>query len=160
MAAGKAKVRFNIVDFLVVVAILAAILALILRGPILKRIGRVVYNDEAVLSVRIAGLTVEQAEGIRQGDLLYLSGDELGKIASCSSSESHVVVFEEDGNGGGRFVRADDPGHFDVVCSINIKGAANSDGFYIFGSMYVGVGQTLLITSDTYSYEVTVVSIT
>lgn len=160
MATNKTKVRFNIIDFLVIVAILAAILALVLRGPILTRIGRVVYSDDAALSLRIGGLTKAQADGISEGDVLSLLGEELGKIASCSVSESKTVLYVEDGNGGGQFIGVNDPEHFDVIFTVNVKGAANSDGFYIFGSQYVGVGQTMVLTSDTYSYEVTVVSIT
>mgnify|MGYP003571316825 CR=1 FL=1 len=158
-AKSTVKVRFNIVDFLVVIAILAAIAALVFRGTILKFIGSVIYTEDAVLSVRIERTTPEQASGINEGDILYLGDDELGEISSCSVTDSRIILFSEDENENGAFIRVNDGGHCDVICNINVKGAFNSDGFYLFGDRYVGVGQTLTVASGTYTCEVTVVSI-
>ena len=155
----KPKVRFNIVDFLIVVAVIAAILTLIFRGTLTELIGNVIYTQDAVLSVRVDGLSEEQAEQISEGDILWLGDEKLGSVISKSSENSHRMILDASG-AGSEFQSVRDPEHFDLTFSVSVKGVYSDDGFHLFGRSFVGVGEKLKVISDKYGYEVTIISIT
>lgn len=153
----KAKVRFNIVDFLIIVAVLAAILTVVFRGTLTELIGTVVYTNDAVIAIRIDGLGEEQLDLIKDGDVLNIDGEKFGSIISKSSENSTVIKLSESG-AGNEFQRVRDPERYDVTCAINAKGTYNNDGFYLSGKRFMGVGEKITVVSDKYSFEATVIS--
>ena len=153
----KRKVRFNFVDFLIIIAVLAALFSIMFRNTLLKMIGNVVYTQDAVITVRFEGLTNEQADAVSEGDVLRLSGEKLGEISSVTRIASTETILA--GGEDRAFIRVSDERHSDLVCTVNVRGVYNDDGFYLFGEQYLGVGKELSVSSEIYKYTVLVVSI-
>ena len=155
----KPRVRFNIIDFLIVIAVIAAILTVVFRGTLTELIGNVIYTQDAVLTLRADGLTEEQIGQISEGDVLYLGDEKLGNIISKSYENSRGLILDSSG-AGSVFLSVRDPEHFDITISVNVKGVYSDDGFHLFGKNFVGVGEKLGVISEKYGYEVTIISIT
>ena len=153
----KRKVRFNFVDFLIIIAVLAALFSIMFRSTLLKLIGNVVYTQDAVITVRFEGMTEEQADAVSEGDVLYLSDERLGEISSVTKTPSTQTLLA--GGEDRAFIRVSDESHYDLVCTLTVRGVYNDDGFYLFGEQYLGVGKEISVSSEIYTYTVVVVSI-
>lgn len=153
----KRNVRFNIIDFLILLAVLAALFSILFRSTLLKLIGNVVYTQDADIIVRMTGLTPEQADAVNEGDILFCFGERLGEINSVEKLPSTVMALS--GGDNRTFVRVSDERSYDLVVSVTVRGVYNDDGFYLFGEKYLGVGKTLDISSGIYAYSSVVVSI-
>lgn len=154
----KRKVGFNFVDFLIIIAVIAALFSIMFRSTLLKLIGNAVYTQDTTITVRISGLTVEQADAVSVGDVLYLSDEKFGKISDVTKTASTQMALS--GGEDRKFIGVSDERHYDLVCKVEeVRGVYNDDGFYLFGEQHLGVGKEISLSSEIYRYNVIVVSI-
>ena len=54
------------------------------------------------------------------------------------------------------FVTATDSGAFTVVCRVSVSGQMRSDGFYLNGKEFIGVGKMLNVSTETATFSMTI----
>ena len=146
----KNDVRFNIIDFLIIIAVLASVSVLIFRSTISDFVGNVVYNDDAAVTFTVREVSLDQAQMLKKGDKLYTGSMELGEVVSVTYTNSMINVDVESGEGV-VYQRVADPEKYDVTVTVSSVGAFFEDGYHLAGEMYLGVGKNLTVYSDNYS---------
>ena len=149
--------RFNVFDFLIILAIIICVGALIARaafvGGFKKEFtrARVVFEVSGVSSVTADALAISYQS-------IYLQSDDTWVGTIISASQSPQKVFERDVNG--TLQSASHPEKKTVRIEAFIRGMWTEDGFLIVGEDIASVGSTFDIYTPYASCTVTVVGIT
>ena len=154
----KARARFNIIDFLIIIAVLASLFVLIFRRTIVDFIGNVINTQEAVVTVRVQGVERDKVDMLKTEDVLYWNGELFGSVTEINILENKQVVLNESGVSP-IFVETTDPELCDIECRVSVKGAFYDDGFRLAGSYFLGVGKTVELYTDGFYCSAIITSI-
>ncbi|MBQ8382083.1 MAG: DUF4330 family protein [Clostridia bacterium] len=161
MAVQK-KVRFNIVDFLLIVLVILSVVALFLRPTVLKKVEQLTATDTAVVSFYADGLTEEECNILAAGDVLSAGNGADGELLSFSVQPYQTLhLIESDVQSESSFFKeVTEPGLYTVKGQARLTGARKDDGFYVDGNLQIGVGSILQVQSDSYilTLEITGIS--
>lgn len=155
----KKKIRFNLVDFFIIISVLLAVLMIVFRGTVADFVGNVVYTDEATVSFTVKGVSKGDLEMIKKDDTVYYDEKTLGKVLSVEYVNSTVNVID-DSSGTPVYKQAVDYESYDLKITVSTVGAFFEDGFYFDGQIYLGVGKNLELYTDNYSCFAIITAIT
>ena len=148
------KIKFNILDFCIV---LFAIL-IILSAFFWKDIRSKFTFDEknAEYSFVVTGLTKEAAEAVSAGNNLYFSEDGTfaGKIESVSAEREIRSVSLIDGD---KVEYESD--FYTLRCKVDVKGKEMENGFYIDDRFFTVPGKKFSLETDSVKLYVEITSI-
>lgn len=173
------KIRFNVIDVIVIFLIIACVVGLIFRSNIREKLGETLSNETAYITLIAENVPYEYIDAFVQGSNAYAEGNNLGIIIGYSYTEQTTVVLElnekyeykavDDGNGGyintvertisPEFKTVYDKNHYTVTCQIQVSGQDKSDGFYLRGVEYIGVGKMLNISTENHAFTMTITKI-
>ncbi len=138
------RVRFNILDALVLICVLAVAILLIFVYSPLNMINTGDRETAVIYSVRIYGVPAEYAGYVDIGDAVNdRNGYDLGKVASAVEVEQHVM-FRFDPNSGG--VRAVvHPDLVDLIITISANAEVYDDGYLVDGRRIAVEGEYELL---------------
>ena len=153
--------KFNFIDFLVVLIILAAVAALIYLFSPWSKIEKLWNNDEVELTyfIEIKDVPPEYIDHIKSGDTVLdsVTKNSLGKISDVSYKASYVYEYTTDDNGKVICSQVNSPTQKDgnVPETIVIKITAAADhkkgtGYTVNGSR-VAVGELFDLRLPTYT---------
>lgn len=150
--AVRKKVRFNIIDFLLIVLILLSVAALIFRPMVLEKLGKLTANDTVVVTFYADHLTEDEYNVLAQGDKLTVENDPFGELLSFSAQPYKTLqLMESDVESEHPFFsEVTEPGLYTVKGQIRLTGVQREDGFYVAGGMQVGVGSIVEVQSNSY----------
>lgn len=150
--AGKIKVRFNIIDFLIVALVLLAVIALFLRPTVVKQIERLSAADTVTVSFVADQVTAEQLEQLNEGDVLRAEGERIGELTSFSSRPAQTIrlVSPNSDTETAYYQKATLSDLYTVTGQLKLTGSDRENGFYVGGELYVGVGTVLYLEADSY----------
>ncbi len=150
MASGK-KVRFNVIDFLLVVLILLSIVAMFLRPTVLEKIGEFTANDTVVITFYADRLTEEEYAMLTEGDQFQLNGNEFGELLVFTTEPYRTLqLIESDVESEAPFYESViEPDLYTVKGQIRVTGTKRQDGFYAGGNLPVCVGSVYTVQSDS-----------
>lgn len=173
------KIRFNIVDVIIIFLIIACVVGVVFRGTIKEKLGKTLSNETVYVTLVAENVPREYIDAFVQGSNAYCEGDDLGVIIGYSYTEQTTVVLDlnekyeykalDDGNGGyintveriisPEFKAVYDNNYYTVTCQIQVSGQDKSDGFYLRGVEYIGVGKMLNISTENHSFTMTITKI-
>lgn len=150
--ATQKRVRFNVIDFLLIVLIILAVVAMILRPTVLQKIGEMTANDTVVVSFYADRLTEDEYAMISEGDLFTVDDAEFGELLAFTTEPYQTLqLIESDVESEAPFFESVvEPGRYTVKGQIRLTGAKRQDGFYVGGNFPVGVGSVYCVQSDSY----------
>ena len=159
---NQKKVKFNVIDFLLVVLLLLAVIAMFLRPKVLEKISQLTANDTVVVSFCADRLTVDEYALLTEGDILTADGEVFGELLDFATEPYRTLqVIESDVEVEDPFFESVvEPGRYTVNGQIRLTGDLRSDGFYAGGKLPVGVGSIYQVQSDSYilTLEITGIS--
>ena len=123
MSTNENKTRFNMIDLIIVLIIIACIIGTVFRGTILDRLSFSSSADRVKVSFTAENLTYEDVSALRISDTLYLSEKSFGTLTSMSYVKQTVVVPSQDRLS---FTEALDPTHYTLTGEIEISGKMNT----------------------------------
>lgn len=160
--ATQRKVRFNIVDFLLIVLVILSVVALFLRPAVLDKISQWTATDTVVVSFYADSLTEDECNMLANGDALSASSGAEGELLSFSVQPYRTLhLIESDVQSENPFFKeVTEPGLYSVKGQARLSGSRKNDGFYLGGNLQIGVGSTIEIQSDSYilTLEITGIS--
>ncbi len=166
----RSNVRFNILDFLIVLIVLLCVFSLVARyTTVLNDIGISDQLDQYEVSFTVSELRYTTPNFFRIDDAVYLQNDdctyvgqllsrEIGSTDALTITLSSQYVQQETG-----FVSAyyADNTFVDVSGRILCQGSINTDGYFLLGgNILISEGQKLAVCTDLVNFEMTVTSIT
>ncbi len=150
--ATRKKVRFNVIDFLLIILVLLAVVAMFLRPTVLAKIGQLTANDTVVVSFCADRLTEDEYALLTEGDILTTENGVFGELLAFTTEPYRTLqVIESDVELENPFFESVvEPGRYTVTGQIRLTGDKRSDGFYAGGNMPVGVGSIYRVQSNSY----------
>lgn len=138
--------RFNLIDFIIVIVVIACIVGTVFRSVILEKVSFASSRDELKVSFCAENLTEDQCSAIRQGEDLYLGNEVFGKGLSITSrSQQNVIVPNENGDG---FEIAVDNKLFTLLGELTVRGKNTDYGFFFGSDTHIGVGKMLNLKGE------------
>jgi hypothetical protein len=169
------NIRFNVIDVIVVVLILACIVGFVFRGTLKEKIGKMLSADTAYVTLCVENVPADQVSAFVQGSDAFIDGKKIGVLIGYSYTEQQNVVLalnetfeyrtEDDGSASyvkktsPEFVNVYDPANYTVVCLVQVAGQDKVDGFYLNGVEYIGVGKMLNISTGNLLFTMTITEI-
>lgn len=137
------KNRFNIIDFFLVVTVLACVIGIAIRYNLSETL--VQSHDSATVTVMIRGLLEENADQLVVGDAYFYqtSSKPFGTLTSVKTAPAKNRYFKDDGT----VYVSEYQDRVDAICTLDIEGYHSKDGFMIDGATYVGIGSDILVRS-------------
>lgn len=147
--------RFNIIDFMLIVALLACIIGITARTNLRESI--VQSNDTATVTVMIRGLLKDSVKQLVVGDEYFdqRSGESIGYLQSFEAKPSKIHTPRLDGT----IATTESTDRADVICKVKIEGLASDTGFHVDGIRYIGSGSSFIVRSKNLETEWLVVDI-
>ena len=157
MSTNENKTRFNMIDLIIVLIIIACIIGTVFRGTILDRLSFSSSADRVKVSFTAENLTYEDVSALRVSDTLYLSEKSFGTLTSMSYVKQTVVVPSQDRLS---FTEALDPTHYTLTGEIEISGKNTDKGFFFDSDIHIGVGKVLNLESSNCAISIVITKIT
>jgi len=142
----KIRRRFNIVDLLIILAVIAIVIGVALRYNIADSIGLKSNKDTVTVSFLITDIKETSADAMVIGDKFYLQYNnlELGELMNKKTSNTVSYIENDDGV----LVKAENNTRFNVRGEIRATGKLTSDGFMLGGTQYIAAGKDISVYSQ------------
>ena len=154
-ATKKRKMRFNIIDLLLIViavAVVAALLYVFLPNSFIKSI----FADESVTiqyAIEFKGVDEAFLESIKENDIVIdsVTKAELGTVTAVDYSTQYTELKydEESGNG----VLSVVPNKHNVIVTITATAAHDADKGYTVGGLRIAVGELIAVRFPNFTGE-------
>ena len=157
MPTNENKTRFNMIDLIIVLIIIACIIGTVFRGTILDRLSFSSSADSVKVSFTAENLTYEDISVLNTNDTLYLSEKSFGTLTSMSYVKQTIVVPSQDQLS---FTEALDPTHYTLTGEIEVSGKNTDKGFFFDSDIHIGVGKVLNLESSKCAISIVITKIT
>ncbi len=160
----KKKMKFNILDVVVILIIAVLILAYCFRSNIFANTLSVSEPSEMKVSVKVEGVRIYTVDAFSVGDNIYdrETGNLLGKISEITYEPSYESV-KLDGtqteDGTAKAVLLESPGRYDLYITFDATGKISDEGSYINGNKLVAPNSSLSISTQKVITEGKIVSV-
>ena len=153
----KSGVKFNIVDFIIIILVIALIAGIIVRFNFVKRLTASGGDDVAKLTFT-ADVTTSSAGEITEGDIYFVVSNDmkLGTLTGFTVSDSFKYEEAEDGT----LVKAVDETGKNIRGEIEASGNMSDDGFLLGGTYFIAPGQSLEVVSKHGGFTMEILSLT
>ena len=140
------KRRFNSMDFLLVMVLVAAVLSLILQGNLARSIGLEDVGEPCECTLLLTSLDSESAALFRAGEPLTHpdTGEVLGTIRTVRRENAVLYTLDEQG----RVRQVSDTASFNLTVILSATGKTGEHGFLLNGAINASPGDTLPITPN------------
>ncbi|MBQ9134259.1 MAG: DUF4330 family protein [Clostridia bacterium] len=141
---SKRKLRVNILDFLIVAAVVLCIAGALLRGGV-KSTDEKLETQTAVITFKVSNVQSASQYCFRDGDKIYSQslGCDMGRIVGEITATPSVYYYEQNGE---IFKAYSEAGRVDLVGTFECVGQMSESGFLMGGTQYIAPGMT------TYAY--------
>ena len=160
MKDSKSKIRFNIFDAIICLAVISCITAVVLKVVYFDK--RNAENEQVTVDFAVYDIMDNTAACAGKGNVYLAANDEyLGEIISSQISANRIYVANESS-----LHVVDNPlGKKALTGKMKFSGISSETGFFINGNIKISVGSTLSVyilnpeTGDGAAVEITVNSI-
>jgi len=154
----KNKIRFNIIDFIIVIAIIGCIVGVALRYNVVDRIGISSLNDTVEIEFVIFNIRPTSYDAMVKGDTFYWKQNnmEIGVLKEATGSYSETFIQTEDL----KMVKHLRDDRYDVRGTFVAKGAMTESGFMLNGTQFLAPGKSLNVISKNIDVTLTITKIT
>ena len=152
------KNRFNIIDFMLIVTVVACIIGITVRYNLRETIIKQSDSDTATVTVMIRGLLKSNVDQLIVGDEFYnqRNGELMGTMTDVQIQPAKIRNLRHDGT----IAITEYVDRIDAICTIEMEGNNKDlEGFVIGGTTYIGCGSSFLVRSVNLETEWLVVDI-
>ena len=154
----KSKIKFNVIDFLILLVIVIAVFTVFFRSGLNDTIVDARTSKTIEMTVRINNVQEETFDILQIDDVLYAQFDsiELGKITAKSYRPAETYIALDDGTIQKTYI----PNRYDIFLTIEGKGNSTKEGNMLNGNLFVASGSYLAVYTNDVSFNLEVTSVT
>lgn len=145
------KIRFNAIDFIILIAIIAALFAAVYRSGLKESIVAVRSNETIVYTLKINNVQRRSFDMLEIEDAIYNQSDDrkLGKIVAkeFTDAESYIVLDS------GEIIKTTIPERVDIVLTVEATGRVSEDGCMIGGNYFIAAGKYISAYTGKVSFN-------
>lgn len=169
------KVRFNILDAVIVLLVVLCIVGICFRYSIMDSLGLGQEMAEYTVEFCVSGMDSTLPDFLGEGNALYFADagkagvlcgvSEFSNMTAISAGSPALIikphtVYVDDGNGAVVSAAYPDNKLVDAEGAFRCNGAYSDDGrFSVEGKSFITIGQTVTLYTDTVTLNVTVTDI-
>ncbi len=145
------KFRFNAIDFIILLAIVGAVFAIVYRSGLKDSLVAIRSNETIEYRVKINNIQKESFDMIEMDSPIFSQSDDkklgtiIGKI--FEPAESYIVLDS------GEIVKTNIPERIDVYLTIQAKGRISEEGCMIGGNYFVAAGKYISAYTPKVSFN-------
>ena len=149
------KSRFNFIDVIIIVLILAITAALVYLFVYKKSASSSVGEKTVVYTLKISGVNADYLSMIKENDVLLDSstGTELGTVSKVVSKPTLYIgdTVIDDGNGGKTVAHSEYDNLFDLYVTLSVTASVDERGIAYIGSNRILVGSPFYVRRDAFA---------
>lgn len=153
----KKRKRLNIIDILIIIAVIALAAGVALRYNLAEKIGVKSNRDTVIISFLVENIKPTSADAFIEGDVFYIDSNNMELGTLITTDQSSAANYNT--NSQGIVTRDFDSLQRDVRCTLEATGAITDSGFMLGGTYYIGVNKELKIHSKNIMVTVTVTGV-
>ncbi len=153
----KKRIRFNIIDLVIILAVIGCFCGIALRYNVMDKIGLNNARDKVEIEFRIIGIRPTSYDAMVKGDTFYWqqNGMRIGTLKEAVSEYSKTYVIRDDQ----QIVCYEREDRYDVVGTITAEGILSEDGFMLNGTQQIAPGKEMKVESKNIAVTLTVTKI-
>lgn len=157
---SASRVRFNIVDFVLIIAVLACLCGVYLRYNLSEEFGSKTEMGEYVLSFEINGIRYTSADAFPEGDKFFLDGKDtvLGTVLAIDSTSPAEIIYT-DPRGDYKTIYYPEDSRIDLTGRLLSEGMMTDRGYMLGGNTHITPGQGYYIESPRINVSLTITAI-
>ena len=151
------KKRFNIIDFLLIVLIIAALISVLLRNDVTSalNVGQKKTNIEYTFIVE--NIRDISCDKFAEGKEFLLQSNEKS-IGTLTSYE--VLPYEQFMElSNGEIVKSQVPNRYNLKGTVKTQVQKGNDGYYLDDNVFISAGSTFYVKFDILYFMITVISV-
>lgn len=150
----KKAFRFNIIDVIVIIALLALAAAFVFRSVLSDNLKITMKSADIQYEFKSTSLQEESGDLLQPGDAIYDDETDklVGTVQSVSTSPAELYVTLQTGE----IVKRTSPGRIDLTVVIEAEGKTDETGVYLNGSMFIAPGKELHLYTKNLDFVGTV----
>ncbi len=152
------KIKPNIIDFIIIVAVIAAIIGIVVRSGVVERVTINNNLETARVSFLISSISESSGEHFNNGDKFYSDTHKcsFGTLEQFWTMPAEIYLADEYGVLGKTTVSGD---KIDVRGTMLCTGVFTADGFFLAGSNYIAPNSPVTVKSSSIVVNLTVMDI-
>ena len=137
----KKKSRFNIIDLLIIIVIIAAVATVAVRLDLADKIVQATAEDSARVTITVFSIDQAAVGAVSEGDELVWEQEncDFGSIVHKEVANAVKYNTVEDGS----YVKTTDPERYDLTLTVDTKGIFTKEGYMLGGKSYLAAGKTV-----------------
>ncbi len=155
MEQRKRRVRFSVIDFIVILLVIACVVGIVLRYDLAERLFSDSVKKETRVTFIAEGISSEEAEAFRLNTDFY-SGDAFFGTLSSVETAPAVIYYE---NANGVLASYEDGSRFDLRGSFTVSAVSGDNGYLLNGNTFLAAGSVFTLQANSVSVEITVLSV-
>lgn len=154
------RIRFNLVDLVLIIAVLACVTGVYLRYNVSEQFGVNHELNTFTLSFEINNIRYTSADAFPEGDAFYLKSPDklLGTLLSIDSTSPTEVVYTDD-KGNYKTAYYPEDTRIDLTGRLQTTGIMTESGFLLDGNTFLAPGQTYAVQTPRIDISVTITAI-
>ena len=145
------KIRFNAIDFIILLAILGAVFTVVYRSSLKDSLVAIRSNETIEYTVKINNIQKDSFDMIELDAPVFAQSDDkkLGVIVSKEKrpAETYIVLDS------GEIVKTFIPDRIDVFLTVEATGRVNDEGCMIGGNYFVAAGKYISAYTPKVSFN-------
>lgn len=142
---GKLFGIFNIIDFAIILVLVASVAGFFMTSGLLEKIGLSTNDQIITAQVRVEGVSSDYAAAFASEDALYFgeNGVQVASILSVERSASYKTITKVDGS----MVTAQVPRRYDILITLEGVGTKTELGHFLNGNQHIAPGGTIQLST-------------
>lgn len=153
----KSRHHFNIVDFFVIIIIIAVVCSVFAREGINSIVSTAKTDTEIEYTLRLEYVNENVVKSINTGDSLKLTStnDPVGKITAVSTEnyEAYTAI------GNGTMKKTVFPDYYTMLITVKCEGSNTEESFNLNGNFSIAAGMEMYVYNDKCSFNTRVMSV-
>ena len=151
----KSTKKINIIDIIIVVAVLTVVGISIFRAVMLRNSGKLLEEKSITYTITVTELDKRYSSSVVADDSVYYSDKSLlcGKISDVYTEYSRVNETVTDNNGKISVINRINPSKVDMIITVNTIGKFSDTMLYLGQNTYITEGQKIEFYTDTYTFS-------
>lgn len=149
------KIRFNAIDFLILLVIFAAAFTAIYRSSLKDSLVAIRSNETIEYTVKIGNVQKASFDMIESDDSIFSKTDDklLGVVVGKRFEPAQYYIELNDGT----IVKTQEPDRVDIYLTIEAKGRVSDDGCMIGGNYFIAAGKYISAYTRKVSFNFEVI---
>lgn len=139
------KARFNVIDLLIILALIAVAVGILLRYNITDKLGVKADSIEVELTFRISDMRASSRDCFKVGDRFTweTNGASLGELTSIEFKAAEAVVELADGSAALTYSET----RIDAFGTLRVSGTMTDEGFMLGGTQFISPGKDVAMNN-------------